>query len=216
MTTANNKAMVLAAVKQLIGERNPQAVDTYVHDDYIQHSPQVKGGKAGLKAALEQLRQLPAPGRQESPIVMVIAEDDYVLLLMQLTFMGKRLAIADLYRVVDGKLAEHWDATQEQAITMVIPGVEELGVPAVNKAIVREFFRSADGALVAPGYGGPLDFGGHTLHRMVAEGALVMVQSSCNGAVFYDIFRLKDQLLASHWRVSQVIPAVMPHENGMV
>lgn len=216
MTTVNNKALVLAAVKQLIGERNPDAVDTYVHDDYIQHSPQVKGGKAGLRAALEQLRQLPVPEQRESPVVMVMAEDDYVLLLMQLSFMGKRLAIADLYRVADGKLAEHWDATQEQAVTMVIPGVAEPGIPAVNKAIVRQFFGSADVALLAPGYTGPDDFGGHIIHRIIAEGALVMVQSTCRGAVFYDIFRLQDRLLVSHWRVGQEIPVVMPHENGMV
>ncbi|TWF33819.1 putative SnoaL-like aldol condensation-catalyzing enzyme [Chitinophaga polysaccharea] len=208
--------MVLAAIKQLIGERNPDAVDTYVHDDYIQHSPRVKGGKAGLKAALEQLRQLPAAEQRESPIVVVMAEDDYVLLLMQLSFMGKRLAIADLYRVADGKLAEHWDATQEEATTMIIPGVAEPNVPAENKAIVRQFFGSADVALVAQEYVGPLDFVGHTLHRIIAEGALVMVQSTCHGAVFYDIFRLQDRLLVSHWRVSQEIPAVMPHENGMV
>ncbi|NLR80954.1 nuclear transport factor 2 family protein [Chitinophaga eiseniae] len=216
MTTVNNKAMVLAAVKQLIGERNPDAVDTYVHNDYIQHSPQVKGGKAGLKTALQQLRQLPVPEQRESPIVVVMAEDDYVLLLMQLRFMGKRIAIADLYRVADGKLAEHWDATQEEAITLVIPGIAEPGVPAVNKAIVQQFFGSGDIALLAPGYTGPQDFGGHIIHRIIAEGALVMVQSTCHGAVFYDIFRLEDQLLAAHWRVSQVIPAVMPHENGMV
>lgn len=208
--------MVLAAVKQLIGERNPDAVDTYVHDDYIQHSPQVKGGKAGLKAALQQLRQLPAPEQRESPIVVVMAEDDYVLLLMQLSFMGKRLAIADLYRVADGKLAEHWDASQEQATTLVIPGVAEPGVPVENKAVVRQFFENVDIALLGPGYAGPRDFHGHIIHRMVAEGALVMVQSTCNGAVFYDIFRLKDQLLVGHWRVSQEIPAEMPHENGMV
>lgn len=208
--------MVLAAVKQLIGERNPDAIDTYVHDDYIQHSPQVKGGKAGLKAALQQLRQLPAPEQRESPIVVVMAEDDYVLLLMQLSFMGKRLAIADLYRVADGRLAEHWDATQEQANTLVIPGVAETGVPAVNKAVVRQFFENVDIALLGPGYAGPRDFRGHIIHRMVAEGTLVMVQSTCDGAVFYDIFRLKDQVLAAHWRVSQEIPAMMPHENGMV
>ena len=234
MIAANNKAVVLAAVKQLIGERNPDVIDTYVHDGYIQHSPMVKDGKAGLLEALQQLKKMPAPpAAATSPVVRTIGEGDFVMLHMDVAFMGKKMAIVDLYRLEGGKLAEHWDASQEQPeyaagdITMTggTAVIEDLTQTVENKRLVAAFFRQPAAALLAP------DFVSHdpmanlleerlTVHRILGEGNFVMVQSSGvrDGVkmVVYDICRIKTNLLAEHWRVTQAVPAVMPHQNGMI
>ncbi|MBS0028135.1 nuclear transport factor 2 family protein [Chitinophaga sp. 22321] len=232
MIPANNKAIVLAALKQLIGARNPDVTDTYVHDSYIQHSPLVKDGKTGLQEALQQLKKMPAaPAPATSPVVRSIEDGHFVMIHMDVAFMGKKMAVVDLYRLEGGKLAEHWDATQEQPgevnITHGATTIEDLAQTVENKQLVAAFYRQPDAALLAPDfvshdplYTSPGLFDQLTVHRILGEGNFVMVQCSAerNGVnmVVYDIFRAKNHLLAEHWRVVQVIPAVMPHPNGMI
>jgi len=240
MTTVNNKAIVLAAIKHLIGERNPEVIDTYLHDSYIQHSPMVKDGKAGLLEALHHLQKMPPPpANSPSPVVRTIADGDYVMVHMDVAFMGKKMAIVDLYRLEGGKLAEHWDATQEQPV--YAPGevtmtggttvISDLGKTVENKTQVADFFRHPDPSFLAPDYltHDPSSFrldkllteqGAMEVHRVIGEGDFVLVQSSGElggvPAVFYDICRMKNNLLAEHWRVMQGIPATLPHLNGMI
>ncbi|MET3879729.1 nuclear transport factor 2 family protein [Chitinophaga sp. OAE865] len=213
-----NKAIVLAALKHLIGERNTSVIDTYVHDSYIQHSPMVKDGKAGLLEAVEQLKQYPAPASARSPVVRTIADGNYVMLHMDVAFMGKNVAVVDLYRLENGKLAEHWDATQENAVTEGAAEIRDLHLTASNKAIIAQYFRQPDKALLQPGYQShsPLPSQDVEVHRVIGEGNFVMVQSSTAAAVYYDIFRLENSLLAEHWQVRQAIPATIPHNNGMI
>ncbi|HEY9258524.1 nuclear transport factor 2 family protein [Chitinophaga sp.] len=240
MTAVNNKAIVLAAFKHLIGERNPALIDTYLHDAYIQHSPMVKDGKAGLLAALHHLQQMPpAPVDSPSPVIRTIADGDYVMMHMNVAFMGKKMAIVDLYRLEEGKLAEHWDATQEQPVyapgDMTMTGgttvISDLEKTEENKMLVANFFRHPIAAFLAPDYltHDPLQFrldkqfaeqGPMSIHRIIGEGDFVLVQSSGTwggiSTVFYDICRMKNNLLAEHWRVMQAIPAALPHLNGMI
>ena len=74
----------------------------------------MKDGKAGLRDAIEYLKSLPKPKEEDkSPIILAIADGDYVMLLLDLSFMGKHLLVADLFKVIDGKIVEHWDAIQD-------------------------------------------------------------------------------------------------------
>lgn len=231
MTPANNKAIVLAAFKHLIGERNPDVIDTYLHDSYIQHSPMVKDGKAGLLEALMHLKKMPPPrAGGKSPIVRTIADGDFVMVHMDVAFMGKKMAIVDLYRLEGGKLAEHWDATQEQPV--YAPGditmtggtdiIADRELTATNKQLVAAFFQQPDATFLAPDYvtHGSSEFLAVVVHRIIGEGNFVMVQSSGTPGgvwtVIYDIFRIANHLLAEHWRVAQAIPAILPHGNGML
>ncbi|SEW52935.1 nuclear transport factor 2 family protein [Chitinophaga arvensicola] len=229
MSSISNKAIVLAAFKHLIGERNTDVIDTYLHDHYRQHSPMVKDGKAGLLEALAYLKQQPLPAERKSPVVRTLADGDFVMLHMDVAFMGKSVAVVDLYRLEEGKLAEHWDATEAQpeytgTVTMTNGASEitDLEYTATNKLLVEHFFRSPDNAFLAPDYlshtpgASGLEHLPVQIHRVLGEGNFVLVQSTKEGSVYYDICRLQDGLLAEHWRVTQVIPATMPHRNGMI
>src|ERR1700761_5753824 len=113
METKSNKTIVLECYRKIIRDLDLSLVDEYVSDNYIQHSPTVKTGKAGLLEMLNFLKMIPKPaGEQPSPIIRVIAEDDLVAVHLDVKFMGKRVAVVDIFRIADGKLAEHWDVGQ--------------------------------------------------------------------------------------------------------
>lgn len=215
---------MLAAFKHLIGERNTDVIDTYLHDHYKQHSPLVKDGKAGLLEALAYLKQQPLPAERTSPIVRTIADGDFVMLHMHVAFMGKSVAVVDLYRLEEGKLAEHWDAMEEQPASMTdgTSGIADPELTASNKALVAHFFQTGDAAFLASDYmshhsgvSGLEHLPVH-IHRIIGEGNFVMVQSTKAEWVYYDICRLENGQLAEHWRVMQAIPATLPHSNGMI
>jgi len=243
MQQLSNKTIVLEANKYLIGQQRIDLIDTYVSDHYIQHNPTLKDGKAGLRDALTYLKQFPQPGEKRSPVVRILAADDMVFLHLALTFGGKQLVVADLYRLDQGKLAEHWDAIQEQPATIdtdltMTNGstvIEDLHNTARNKAIVAARFQqlaSLDHPVTVAHHLSPAciihDPETSTLasrtalktHRILAEGNFVMVQSEGKKAgkpfVFYDICRLSKGEIVEYWCVSQEIPATMLHTNGMI
>ena len=125
MNNISNKNLVLELYKKVIRDRNGDLIDTYISDDYIQHSPSMKDGKAGLRDAIEYLKSLPKPKEEKSPIILAIDDGDFVMLLLDLSFMGKHLTVADLFKVIDGKIVEHWDAIQD--ITS-----NEINIPAFD------------------------------------------------------------------------------------
>lgn len=57
------------------------------------------------------------------------------------------------------------------------------------------------------------------VHRTVAEGEFVFVQSEGNfggeKSAFYDLFRVANGKLAEHWDVVSTIPDTLPHDNGV-
>lgn len=58
------------------------------------------------------------------------------------------------------------------------------------------------------------------VHKIIGQGNFVVTQSNVivnnTEFVFYDIYRLKNGLITEHWTVSQIIPEVMSHSNGMI
>src|ERR1700744_64647 len=114
MEQKSNKQIVTEVYRNIIRDLNLSLIDEYVHDDYIQHSPTLRDGKAGLVEALTYLKSFPKPeGEMPSPIVRMIAEDDLVMVHLDVKFAGKRMAVVDIFRLKDGKLAEHWSVEQE-------------------------------------------------------------------------------------------------------
>lgn len=114
MEQKSNKQVVTAFYRHIIRDQNLDLLDEYVHDDYIQHGPMLKDGKEGLLEALSYLKAMPKPAEPgPSPVVRMIAEGDLIMAHLDVTFMGKRRAITDIFRVKEGKLAEHWSVEQD-------------------------------------------------------------------------------------------------------
>lgn len=114
METKTNKQIVADFYRDVIRDRKTELLDHYIHDNYLQHSPMLKDGKAALVDAINYLKLMPKPVEPAaSPIVMMLAEEDKVMALLDINFMGKRLAVVDIFRLKEGKITEHWDIRQE-------------------------------------------------------------------------------------------------------
>lgn len=108
-----NRQLVIGFYKQVFNEHDVARASEVVADDYIQHSPTVATGKAAFVQFATRL--LAANPDVHGRIVRSAAEGDLVWLHVHAG--GNEdgtggLAIIDIFRVEDGKIAEHWDVLQ--------------------------------------------------------------------------------------------------------
>ena len=111
-TPAQNKALVLAAFDTLFNRRDYEAAARFWSDTYIQHSAHIEPGREGL---FNLVRSLPNTLRYEHAIIL--AEGDYVIAHGRFSGNGRPAAFiaADIVRIEEGRLAEHWDVLQDEA-----------------------------------------------------------------------------------------------------
>ncbi len=85
----------------------------YLSPNYKQHRPSAADGPEGLRKVIGLLREKFPQARGE--IKRVVAEGDFVVLHIHFKRdpEGRGDAIVDIYRLADGKIAEHWDVQQE-------------------------------------------------------------------------------------------------------
>jgi predicted SnoaL-like aldol condensation-catalyzing enzyme len=107
-----NKALVLEAFDTLFNKRDYEAAARYWSPDYIQHSAHIAPGRAGL---FNLIRSLPASLRYEPGVIL--ADKDFVIVHGRFSGHGRPRSwiAADILRIVDGVLAEHWDVLQDEA-----------------------------------------------------------------------------------------------------
>ena len=110
-TPEQNKALVLEAFDMLFNKRDYAAAERFWSDRYIQHSAHIAPGREGL---FDLIRAVPATLRYENQLI--VAEGDYVIAHGRFSGMGRPAAwiAADILRIEDGKLAEHWDVVFTQ------------------------------------------------------------------------------------------------------
>ena len=89
---SHNKALVLEAFDTLFNKRDYVAAERYWSPDYIQHSAHIEPG-------------------------VIVAEGDFVIVHGRFSGHGrpKNWIAADILRIVDGVLVEHWDVLQDEA-----------------------------------------------------------------------------------------------------
>src|SRR5258708_28511665 len=105
MKTKSNKTIVLEIYRKLIRDHDVTKVDDYISEDYIQHSPNVKDGKAGILEMLKSSKTRTKPPEvAPSPIRRVIAEGNFIAVHLDFKNMGKRRAVIDLFKLANGKL----------------------------------------------------------------------------------------------------------------
>lgn len=110
--TAANKALVKDFVATILMNGQFDKLGNYFDgDNYIQHNPAIGDGVSGLGAALE------AMAKQGITMVytknhIVSGEGNFVLAVSEGTFAGKPTSFYDLFRIENGKIAEHWDVIE--------------------------------------------------------------------------------------------------------
>jgi predicted SnoaL-like aldol condensation-catalyzing enzyme len=111
-TPEQNKALVLEAFDTLFNQRDYEAAKRFWSDTYIQHSAHIEPGRDGL---FDLIRGAPDSLRYEHQLI--VAEGDYVIAHGRFSGNGRPVAwiAADVVRVEDGRLAEHWDVLQDEA-----------------------------------------------------------------------------------------------------
>lgn len=110
--TEENRALIEAFLEDVMQGKRPEKTPEYFAGDaYLQHNTGIADGLSGLGAALEALA---ADGVHMiyDRTHQVLAQGNFVLGVSEGTFGGKPTSYYDLWRVEDGKVAEHWDVME--------------------------------------------------------------------------------------------------------
>ena len=107
-----NKALVLDAFDTLFNRRHYAAAEKYWSPNYIQHSAHIEPGRDGL---FNLIKSLPPTLKYESGTIA--AEGDFVIVHGRFSDFGlpANWIAADIVRIEDGILVEHWDVIQDEA-----------------------------------------------------------------------------------------------------
>jgi len=111
-TPEQNKALVLKAFDTLFNQRDYAAAERFWSPDYIQHSAHIEPGREGL---FNLIKSLPATLKYEAGTI--VAEGDFVIVYGRFSGFGAPVnwIAADVVRMQDGSLVEHWDVIQDEA-----------------------------------------------------------------------------------------------------
>jgi len=110
--TEANKALVRAFVDDILVNGRMGKLAGYCDGDkYVQHNPQIGDGLSGLGAALKAMAEKGITMKYDR-IHRVLGEGNFVLVASEGTFAGRPTVFYDLFRVENGKIAEHWDTIE--------------------------------------------------------------------------------------------------------
>ena len=113
--TARNKAVVRDFYITVLIGRDVDAAPRFLRADYIQHNAQVPTGLKGFMDTFRERFAQKLPPDYKRELLNVIGENDMVVIYVRQTWTGRdsqhHEALGfDMFRVHDGKIAEHWDA----------------------------------------------------------------------------------------------------------
>ncbi|WP_041228178.1 nuclear transport factor 2 family protein [Deinococcus deserti] len=110
--TQRNKQLVARFVDDILVHGRMDKLTAYFDGDrYIQHHPQIADGLSGLGAALDAMAKVGVTMRY-TKVHKVLGEGNFVLVMSEGTLGGKPTSFYDLFRVENGKIAEHWDTVE--------------------------------------------------------------------------------------------------------
>ena len=112
MVQEKNKALVLEAFDALFNRRDDAAAERFWSPGYIQHSAHIAPGREGL---FNLVRSLPPTLKYEAGVI--VADGDFVIAHGRFSGFGvaANWIAADILRIEDGILVEHWDVIQDEA-----------------------------------------------------------------------------------------------------
>jgi len=109
---SKNKALVLEAFDTLFNQRDYVAAERFWSPDYIQHSAHIEPGREGL---FNLIKSAPSALKYEPGVI--VAEGDFVIIHGRFSGNGRPRSwiAADVVRIADDVLVEHWDVLQDEA-----------------------------------------------------------------------------------------------------
>src|SRR5260221_8946432 len=107
-----NKTLVLEAFDTLFNRRDYATAEHYWSPDYIQHSAHIQPGRDGL---FNLIKSIPPTLKYEPGVIA--AHGDFVIIHGRFSGLGRpaNWIAADIVRIKDGILVEHWDVLQDEA-----------------------------------------------------------------------------------------------------
>jgi len=111
-----NKQLALHFMRELMQCNHWERAPEWLSERYIQHNPNGRSGRDGIIAFFTRTRQRTEDcGKLTTPLVAVLADGDLVTVVLQREYdhparTGEKYTSTWFYlwRVVDGKLDEHW------------------------------------------------------------------------------------------------------------
>ena len=107
-----NKELVIEAFDTLFNKRNYVTAEKFWSPKYIQHSAHIEPGREGLFSLIKNL-----PATLKWTYGVILAEGDFVIVHSRYSGHGLPAPwiVADIVRIENGVLAEHWDVIQDEA-----------------------------------------------------------------------------------------------------
>jgi predicted SnoaL-like aldol condensation-catalyzing enzyme len=111
-TPEQNRALVMEAFDTLFNKRDYAAAERFWSPDYVQHSAHIAPGREGL---FNLIKSVPPTLKYEPG--MIVAEGDLVIVHGRFSNLGLPVnwIAADIVRIQNGILVEHWDVIQDEA-----------------------------------------------------------------------------------------------------
>ncbi len=107
-----NEALVLEAFDTLFNKRDYAAAERFWSPGYIQHSAHIAPGRDGL---FNLIKSIPPTLKYEAGTI--VADENFVIVHGRFSGRGEpvNLIAADILRIENGVLVEHWDVLQDEA-----------------------------------------------------------------------------------------------------
>ncbi|MES2355240.1 MAG: nuclear transport factor 2 family protein [Pseudomonadota bacterium] len=110
--TDTNKALVRSFVDDILVNGRMAKLSAYFDgDNYVQHNPHIGDKVSGLGTALQAMAKQGITMKYDR-IHKVLGEGNFVLVISEGHLAGKHSSFFDLFRVENGKIAEHWDTIE--------------------------------------------------------------------------------------------------------
>ena len=110
--TEANKALISSYMNDVVLSGRTEALPSHFDgNDYIQHNPWVADRLTGLAAGLQALAT-EGKAVKYKHVHKILGEGNFVLVVAGGTFRDQPTAYYDLFRIEDGKIAEHWDTLE--------------------------------------------------------------------------------------------------------
>ena len=114
---AGNKRLVYDFWREVFEAANMELAPGYMAETYIQHNPLVPTGRQAFIDFFSRVRKpVPIEARVKAPLIAILADGDLVMMAFAREYPdpqdpAKKYTTTwfDMFRIVDGKIAEHWD-----------------------------------------------------------------------------------------------------------